>query len=248
MIRRTEIIMGMPITVEIVDSVHDSLLEKVFAYFTDVDQRFSTYKADSEINALNKGLIKPAALSADMLEVLEIAEKTKLETDGYFDIRNPSGNLDPSGIVKGWAIRNAASLLQGRGVKDFLLEAGGDIQCGGKTSTGENWKIGIRNPFNEREIIKAITPRGHGVATSGTSARGQHIYNPRRANCPIEDIVSLTVIGPDVLEADRFATAAFAMGRSGIHFIDKCPGLEGYLVDAKGIATLTRGFGAFVTA
>ena len=66
-------------------------------------------------------------------------------------------------------------------------------------------------------------------------------------NNPIEDIVSLTVIGANVLEADRFATAAFAMGRAGIHFIEKTPGLEGYLVDTQGIATLTRGFGAYVT-
>ena len=98
---------------------------------------------------------------------------------------------------------------------------------------GEDWTIGIRNPFNEREIIKAVTPKGRGIATSGTYVRGQHIYDPHRPGRPIEDIVSLTVIGPDVLEADRFATAAFAMGKAGIHFIEEMPGLEGYVVDAR---------------
>ena len=56
----------------------------------------------------------------------------------------------------------------------------------------------------------------------------------RRADDPIADIVSLTVIGPDVLEADRFATAAFAMGKDGIYFIEQTLGLEGYVVDING--------------
>ena len=56
------------------------------------------------------------------------------------------------------------------------------------------------------------------------------------------DWVGLTVIGPDILEADRFATAAFAMGRPGIGFIEERPELEGYMVDAGGRATFTSGF------
>jgi thiamine biosynthesis lipoprotein len=61
----------------------------------------------------------------------------------------------------------------------------------------------------------------------------------------LSEIVGLTVIGADVLEADRFATAAFAMGRDGIVFIEETPGLEGYAIDNAGRATFTSGFGAF---
>ena len=53
--------------------------------------------------------------------------------------------------------------------------------------------------------------------------------------------MSLTVIGPDVLEADRYATAAFAMGREGIYFIERTPGLEGYEIDSSGMARMTSG-------
>ena len=84
------------------------------------------------------------------------------------------------------------------------------------------------------------------MATSGTYVRGQHIYNPHEPTKLIQDIVSLSVIGPDILEADRFATAAFAMGEQGIYFIENLPGFEGYMVNAQGIATQTTGFGAFV--
>jgi thiamine biosynthesis lipoprotein len=202
--------------------------------------------SDTVIGALNPGRISVSPASPAMHAGLALADCTKRESSGYFEIRRSDGLLDPCGIVKGWAIRNAADLIRRSGVRDFFVDAGGDIQTGGKNPDGEDWTIGIRNPFNEREIIKAVTPRGRGIATSGTYVRGQHIYDPRQPGRPIEDIVSLTVIGPDVLEADRFSTAAFAMGKAGIHFIEELPGFEGYMVDAHGVATQTSGFKAFV--
>jgi len=236
--------MGMPITVDLGGSAGD-LIERIFDYFDDVDRRFSTYRPDSEISAINRNDIPVRDWSGQMLDVMRIAEQTRRETAGYFDIHRPDGALDPSGIVKGWAIRNAAEIVRRTGVSDFFIEAGGDIESSGKNASGRDWSVGIRSPFHTSEIVKVVYPRGHGVATSGTYARGQHIYNPRTAHDPISDIVSLTVIGSDVLEADRFATAAFAMGRDGILFIEQIQGLEGYLIDSNCRATPTSDFGAF---
>lgn len=240
--RETRILMGMPITVDICGA-SGALIDDVFGYLDRIDRRFSTYKTDSEISAINRGDLPSSGWSSEMIEVLALAERTKNETGGYFDICRRDRSLDPSGIVKGWAIHNAAGLLREVGAKDFFIEAGGDIQSAGKNASGADWSVGIRNPFNMDEIIKIIHPRGRGVATSGTYARGQHIYNPYGFDEPITEIVSLTVVGPDVLEADRFATAAFAMGRDGIYFIEQIAGLEGYVVDINGRATLTTGFG-----
>ncbi|BAB52875.1 mll6620 [Mesorhizobium japonicum MAFF 303099] len=242
--RDTRILMGMPITVDIGGTSTDDLIDTVFGYFEHIDRRFSTYRADSEIAAINRGDVPVVDWSGEMMEVFALAQQTKDQTDGYFDIRKPDGSLDPSGIVKGWAIRNAAGIVQRAGISDFFIEAGGDIQSCGKNASGHDWSVGIRNPFNTDEIVKIVYPRGRGVATSGTYVRGQHIYNPHGIGHPIQDVVSLTVIGADVLEADRFATAAFAMGRDGILFIEQTLGLEGYLVDANGRATPTTGFGA----
>jgi thiamine biosynthesis lipoprotein len=89
-------------------------------------------------------------------------------------------------------------------------------------------------------------PRGHGVATSGNYLRGDHIYDPHTGRYGSDDIVSLTVIGADVMEADRYATASFAMGRDGIHFIEKVPGLEGYEIDKSGVARMTSGLGKYL--
>jgi len=242
--RETRILMGMPITIDVGGASSDELIETVFGYFEHIDRRFSTYRADSEITAINRGDVPVVEWSGEMTEVFALARQTKDETGGYFDIRKPDGSLDPSGIVKGWAIRNAAAIVQRAGIRDFFIEAGGDVQSCGKNASGQDWSVGIRNPFDAHEIVKIVYPRGRGLATSGTYVRGQHIYNPHAIDSPIQDIVSLTVIGADVLEADRFATAAFAMGREGILFIEQTPGLEGYVIDTNGRATPTTGFGA----
>jgi thiamine biosynthesis lipoprotein len=61
-----------------------------------------------------------------------------------------------------------------------------------------------------------------------------------------DEVASLTVIGPDIYEADRFATAAFAMGRHGVAFLERQPGLEAYSIGRDGVATMTSGFTKYV--
>jgi thiamine biosynthesis lipoprotein len=243
--KQTKLIMGMPIGIEIVDDVDEDILEDIFDYFTKIDNRYSTYKADSEISRINGGLPIDQA-DREVQKVLQLCEQTKQATDGYFDIVH-NRQIDPSGLVKGWAIHQAAKRLLKQGAKNFYIEAGGDIQVHGHNAENQPWSVGIRNPFNGDEIIKTVVVGSEGVATSGTYVRGQHIYNPLQADLPIEEVKSLTVIGPNIYEADRFATAAFAMGEAGINFIESRGGLEGYMVDAHGMATFTSGFARYVT-
>ncbi|MEJ0097696.1 MAG: FAD:protein FMN transferase [Bauldia sp.] len=198
-------------------------MEAVFRYFDAVDRRFSPYRDDSEVAAINAGRLRPAGYSDQMREVLILADQTRAETAGYFDIRRQDSGIDPSGIVKGWAIRNAAGIVARSGAQRYFIDAGGDIQTHGANADGGAWRIGIRSPFNHGEIIKIVRPDGCGVATTGTYVRGQHIYDPHRPGATIDDLVSLTVVGADVLEADRFATAAFAMGAASIGFIEAPP-------------------------
>jgi thiamine biosynthesis lipoprotein len=243
--KETRLIMGMPIEIEIVSPEVKATLEAVFAYLATVDMRFSTYKEGSEISRINRGEHTSAAASPEMKEIFVLAEKTKKETNGYFDIHRPDGLIDPSGIVKGWAIKNAAEIIRAGGFEHYFVNAGGDIAMGGKNAKSEEWSVGVRNPFNINEIVKVVYPRGKGIATSGSYIRGDHIYNPLDPDEKLKDIVSITVVGPDVLEADRFATAVFAMGERGIAFIENLPGFEAYAIDSNGIATVTSGFAAY---
>lgn len=247
MTRRTEIIMGMPITLDL-PGAGASALEPVFELFRAVDRQFSPFRPDSEVTALNEGRLEANAVSPALREVLALGETTRRQTEGHFDVVSPEGVLDPSGIVKGWAIARAAQAIRAAGHADFLIEAGGDIQAGGVNGEGQSWRVGIRNPFQPDQIVQVIKPGGRGVATSGSYVRGAHIWNPLDPKADLSRVVSLTVIGPDALEADRFATAAFAMGEAGIGFIDLYPGLEGFMIDCDGMSTQTRGFAALTEA
>jgi FAD:protein FMN transferase len=240
--QETRLIMGMPVRVEIVGERAKEGIERAFAYFVEIDERFSTYKEGSEISRINRGELLSTQWSPRMQEVMALCEQTKRETGGYFDLCRPDGLLDPSGVVKGWAIREVARLLSREGYKDFFVDAGGDVQVAGRDSEGQEWSVGIRHPFKHDEIVKVLYPRGTGVATSGSYVRGAHIYNPHHPEESLSDIVSFTVIGPDICEADRFATAAFAMGSRGVTFIEQLAGFEAYAIDKDGLATLTSQF------
>ena len=239
--KQTRILMGMPITLEVIDAATTAIFDTVFAYFEYIDLTFSTYKEDSEISRINRQELSIEQASADVRTIFTLAEQTRHATKGYFDIAR-NGIYDPSGIVKGWAIYHAAEIVSQYGYKSYYVDAGGDIQMAGNNSQGKKWRVGIRNPFNLNEIVKVLAVSNCGVATSGISIRGQHIYDPH-TNSPLStDLVSLTVIGPNIYEADRYATAAFAMGNVGIMFIERLDGFEGYAIDRHGQATYTSDF------
>jgi FAD:protein FMN transferase len=249
--KETRIMMGMPVTIFIADKkVTQENLDKVFTYFQYIDEKFSTYKTTSEINAINRGELYVENASGDMQEVFRLSEETKKLTNGYFNIQKPEGKFDPSGLVKGWAIFNAAKILERDGFQNYYVDAGGDIQVRGINEIGTDWTVGVRDPFDktQQKIVKVIHLKNNeGIATSGNYIRGDHIYNPLDINAvPISDIVSLTVIAKNVYEADRFATAAFAMGKNAIYFIESLDGFEGYMIDKNGIATMTTHFDKYL--
>jgi thiamine biosynthesis lipoprotein len=243
--KETRLLMGMPITVEVIDpGVRDGNLEDVFTYLVAVDEAFSPYKASSEVSRLNRGELPEDQYSEDLKTILALSEQTRIETHGYFDIWS-AGICDPSGIVKGWAVQQAARILETAGCRNFYVDAGGDMQvCGMKE--GRPWRVGIRNPFNRNELVKVLALSDCGVATSGTAIRGQHIYDPHDSDKELLEILSITVIGTNVYDADRFATAAFAMQCQGICFIEALPDFEGYMIDANARATYTSGFERYV--
>ncbi len=242
--KETRIIMGMPVVLEVLDeTINQEILNEIFDYFVYIDEKFSTYKSTSEISAINRGEIDASHYSEDMKKVFDLSEETKKITKGYFDIHKKDGSYDTSGMVKGWAIFNAAKMLKDKGMENFCVEIAGDIQVSGLNKQGEAWKVGIQNPFNKKqESVKTLYIKDKGVATSGTYVRGNHIYNPKDNGTIMKDIVSMTVIGPNIYEADRFATAAFAMGKEGIKFIESLEGFEGYMIDVNGVATMTSKF------
>lgn len=236
------IVMGMPVTIEIASGdAQQSHVDRLFSHFEHVEEVFSPFLPHSETSRIARGDLRVEDSSEEMQTVVRLAERTKSETKGYFDVYR-NGVFNPVGIVKGWAVYNASEMLRQAGVWDFYVDAGGDVQLSGRNDEGGYWQVGIRDPFDTTRVVKVLRLSDIGIATSGTYVRGDHIYDPHRTSGLSGEVVSLTVLGPNVWEADRYATAAFAMGPAGIEFIEGEPCLEGYMISRDGIATMTSGF------
>jgi thiamine biosynthesis lipoprotein len=225
--RRSESVMGTGATVELCEPLPPGgaqpLVERVFAWLHEVDRRFSTYRADSEVNRLDRGDLRFDECSADLRHVLDACAELWKDTDGYFDAY-ATGRLDPSGYVKGWSVRIASEMLVAAGAPNHLVDAGGDIQARGRPAPGQWWQIGIRHPFQPSSVYCVLSGDDLAVATSGTYERGAHVVNPRTGK-PATDLRSVTVVGRDLARADAYATAAVAMGTAALDWL---AGLDGY--------------------
>ena len=189
----------------------------------DVERRFSTFRVDSEVSRINRGDMHLLDASADVVEVMDACTWLEHESDGAFRARRPDGSLDPAGFVKGWAAERAGRVLSAHGLSSWYLNVGGDIQTSGLQATGEPWRIGVVDPAN-RTVVGAWfdIPENYAVATSGTGARGAHLWDGRDGSW-VTRLASITVIGPHLMWADAFATAAFAMGDAGVAWVNRYP-------------------------
>lgn len=215
--RRVAQIMGMPISVDIPDCDKEQLFEDVFGLFREIDQKFSPYKENSELTRYNGEELSKKELSNEMKTVIKACMDWQKKTNGYFDAWYGE-KFDPSGYVKGWAIKRAGDLIKEQGYKTFCISAGGDIMA--SSAGAKKWNIGIQDPTDKSKILNQLSISNGAIATSGTYERGGHIINSKTGK-PAKEFLSLTVIGPDIITADVLATAAFAMGKRGIDLVNK---------------------------
>ena len=226
--------MGMPVTAHVRDrGFAAGGLDAAFAWLREVDALFSTYRPGSEISRLQAGTLALADADPLVREVLDRCEALRRETGGYFDAR-ARGALDPSGLVKGWALERAAALVD---ADSLCLDGGGDLVL-----RGGPWRVGIRHP-RERDRLCAVLELDEGaIATSATYERGEHIADPHTGRPP-RGVHSVTVTGPELARADAYATAAFAMGEAGPAWTAGLPpGYEAMTVLAPGRVLSTPGF------
>ena len=239
--QRVEHVMGMPIVVDVRDGgVDGTIVEQVFDWLRHVDAVFSTYKEDSEISRLERGELLLEHAQPDVRAVLERCAELREKTDGYFDARY-AGKLDPSGLVKGWAVDRAAAILDEGGVRNYAVSAGGDMRVRGGALPDPAWRIGIQHPHRRDQVAAVVETRSLAVATSGEYARGRHVWNPH-TSAPPNGVLSVTIAGPDLATADAYATAAFAMGARGPHWTARLNGYEAMTILADGLVLSTPGF------
>lgn len=179
----------------------------VFAGF---DRTFSLYQPQSELSRVAAGELSLMAAGAELRQMYALAIQWQLETNGAFTPVRADGVLDPSGVVKAAAIREAGQVLLDMGLGDWCLNAGGDVLTHGGPGLDAVWRAGIVDPADRGALLADVT-LGAGrqaLATSGSAERGAHIWSPAGA----EPLGQVSVLAADIVTADVLATAILAGG------------------------------------
>jgi thiamine biosynthesis lipoprotein len=241
-------VMGMPIRLALrgrhaADVVGRAAWADVMDRFREVDEVFSTHRADSVISRLGRGELTEAECPPEVAEVLDLGEQARRSSAGAFSVRHPGPDgrvvLDPSGVVKGWAAEQAADPLRALPATGFCLSAGGDIVCRTEDPDGPPWRIGIEDPRDRQRLVAVVPVVDGAVATSGSAHRGQHIVDARTGRLP-SGVASVTVVAVSLTEADIDATAAYAQGEAAATWLGSRPGRSGLVIWADGSTTTVR--------
>jgi FAD:protein FMN transferase len=204
----------------------------VVAWLHHVDRVFSPYRPGSDLSRLQRREIRLADADPLVAEVLDRCADLEIATGGHFSARR-DGRIDPTGLVKGWAVEAASRRLRAHGSADHAINGGGDVQLAGEPEAGREWTVGIADPHRPGRILATVRGRDLAVATSGTAERGAHVLDPFTGR-PVTHLAGATVTGPDLSTVDAYATAAFVLGRSALPWIDGIPGYAALLVDLDG--------------
>jgi FAD:protein FMN transferase len=234
--------MGMPIVLDLRDEIEPAAVEAMWDALRHADAVFSTYKEDSDISRLNRGEISLDDAHPDVREVLARCEELRVITDGFFDAGGVlAEGVDPSGLVKGWAVDRAGDVLDEAGARNYSLNAGGDIRLRGAPLPEPRWRVGIQHPLVRDKIAAVVEGNDVAVATSGAYARGEHVVDPHTGRPP-SGVLSVTIVGPELATADAYATAAFAMGEAGPEWTASLGLYEAMTILADDRVLLTPGF------
>lgn len=218
-------------------------LADAVAWLHRVDEVFSTYRPGSQISRLGRGELTERQCDPEVAEVLELCRSAARAADGWFSV-TAGGRLDPSAVVKGWAVERASQLLYDAGARHHSVSGGGDIQTRGEAAPGTPWRIGVAHPLCPGDLITVVTGRDLAVATSGTAERGPHILDPHTGR-PATDLASVTLVGRHLTEVDTLATAAFAMGDAARGWLRARDGIEAFAVTSDARTWWTPGFAAY---
>jgi FAD:protein FMN transferase len=232
----------------------DHAIQVACAIMHEADNIFSLYKPESPLSQLAAGKTSVADCPPVVSEVWDACEVWQSKTDGWFSPFTPEHTFDPSGLVKTWAAKRAAESLLDAGMVDFTLNAGGDVFIADQASGEFDWRIGLSRPVSiaspESGALTVLNLKGtefRAVATSGSAERGAHIWNPKAPGRePATELVQISVIARDLVEADVWATAAFAEGISSMARLDREPHLEALAILADGQMAATPGLAALI--
>lgn len=163
-------------------------------------------------------------------------------------IKRRGAMLDVNAYAQGYAVDVVADLLRQKGIKDMMVEIGGEVFASGMNAAGEPWRIGIDKPVSPgetRQLQGAVSLSNAALATSGTyrkyyekdGRKYSHTIDPVTGRPVTHRLLSVTVMAPNALNADALATAFMVKGTEGTKiFLNEHRelGLEVYLIADDG--------------
>ena len=199
------------------------------------------------VNLWGFGFSKMDSVTPQMIDsIKQFVGYQKVRLDGRKVVKDDSRILlNCSAIAKGYASDVIARLLEREGVKNYMVEIGGEVTMKGVNQNGKCWRIGINKPEddstgikNDIEEVVQLCKKG-GVATSGNyrnyyvkdGKKYAHTIDPRTGYPSEQSILSATIVAEDCITADAYATAFMAMGLEKARKAAKnIPGIEYYVI------------------
>ena len=186
--------------------------------------------------------------------------------NGFVVKQDPRIQLDMNALAQGYTVDVIADYFDSLGIKDYLVEVGGELLAKGKNELGEAWRVGIDKPIEnsteanrEIQLVIGLKGRKKAIATSGNYRRFYvengvkftHTIDPH-TGLPVRDsLLSVSILAPTCMVADGYATACMVVGfKKALKMVEKDPRLEGFFiyVDKKGRykTYMTKGFKKYV--
>lgn len=173
------------------------------------------------------------------------------ETDRTIYLKRKGMMIDLGGIAKGYTADVISDILTEEGVKSAIIDLGGNVFTHGKKINGDDWKIGIQNPFSERGgIVGTLTTSNKSIVTSGIYERYiekdgvkyHHILSPYTGYPYDNEIAGITIVSDISADGDALSTSVFAMGvEEGMKFVNSIDGIDAIFVTKDNKVYITDG-------
>jgi len=161
----------------------------------------------------------------------------------------PGITIDMNGIAQGYSVDIVCRFFESKGLKNYMVEIGGEVRAKGKNDKGKSWRIGVDKPSytdNPGENLQVILLLDNKAMTTAGNYRNfieengvkySHIIDPHSGNPVKNRLLSVTIVADDALTADAYDTPCMVLGLEGTReLLKKHPELDAYLIfnDEKG--------------
>jgi thiamine biosynthesis lipoprotein len=201
------------------------------------------------VNAWGFGFTDKASIDSTLIDsLLQFVGIEKVRLSGNKVVKSkPEIMLDCNAIAQGYSVDVISAYLESQGIKNYLVEIGGELNAKGKKNNNELWKVGIDKPLdnsseNNRELQVILQLENKSLATSGNyrkfyekgGAKYAHSIDPKTGYPVQHNLLSVTIIADDCMSADAYATACMVMGlEKSKEFLKQHPELDAYLISSS---------------